>query len=435
MGFPPKVKQQALRLSARHCCVCHRYKGIKMEVHHLIQEADGGLNTLDNAIPLCFDCHSDAGHFNNRHPKGSKFSIPELINSRDEWYSFVRKNSITEKLLISEHVQTTYYVLHTLEILEKILNNDLSSVNKFRARTYLASNNISEFWKELLKTHKRDYERNIDQNLVVELRQFSTLEDYQANYKNVTLINKESEDYPYYEAKRDVTWDELLKMDIPNAFLTFLIKTGAEAKDLCTTLLYKNGDSCGGETPTPGYTEYLEIAPLSFVFIGITNVSRKQIKLTALKTNLGLLKLPNFNLLPMEMVLMPLSTATNLVEIDWDRLCLYHIDGDRGEDFSKVLGPIDFKSENVFYLNEKIEPESVIYNDNEGEYEVEIHELNFNNLYSINSYWQCGSCPHLFFKSEGGSQRYIRELLVSSSDKYGEDCFTVPPLVSTVIIY
>ena len=99
MGFPLKIKQKALTLSARHCSVCHRYKGVRMEVHHLIQEADGGPNTLDNAIPVCFDCHSDAGHFNNRHPKGSKFSIPELRKARDSWYKFVRENSIPEKII------------------------------------------------------------------------------------------------------------------------------------------------------------------------------------------------------------------------------------------------------------------------------------------------------------------------------------------------
>ena len=405
-----------------------------MEVHHLIQEADGGSNTLENAIPLCFDCHSDAGHFNNRHPKGSKFSIPELTKSRDNWYNLVSENSIPEKLLISEHLQTSYYVLHTLEILEKTLGNDFSSVNKFRAKTYLASNNISKFWKGLLKVHKQDYKWNIEQKQVVELRQFSTLEEYQDTYCNISLINKESDSYPYYEAKRDVTWDELLKMYNPNSFLTFLSQSGIDAKDMCVSLLHENGETCGGETPVHGYTEYLEIAPLSFVFLGITNVSRKQIKLTSLKTNQESQNLPNFNLQSMEMVLIPLSTAMNLVGIDRDSICLDHRDGDRGEDFSKVLNSIDFEPDNILYLSEQIEPTSITYNDNEGEYEVEIHELDFNNLYSINSYWQCGSCPHLFFKSKDGFQQYSRELLVSSSDKYGEDCFSIPPQISHVII-
>lgn len=434
MGFPLKIKQEALRLSARHCSVCHRYKGVKMEVHHLIQEADGGPNTLDNAISLCFDCHSDAGHFNNRHPKGSKLSIPGLTKSRDSWYKFVSENSIPEKLLISEHVQTSYYVLHTLEILEKTLGNDFSSVNKYRAKTYLPSNDISKFWSGLLKAHKQDYKWNVEQELIVELRQFSTIKEYQDTYNNVSIINKGSDEHPYYEAKRDVNWNELLKMDIPNSFITQLSESGIEAEQICVSLLHKNGDSCGGETPVHGYTEYLEIAPLSFIFLGITNVSRKQIKLNSLKTNNKPQNLPNFNLQPMEMVLMPLSTATNLVGIDRDSICLDHKDGDRGEDFSKVLNTIDFDPDNVLYLGEQVKPRSITYNDNEGKYEIDIHKLDFNNLYSINSYWQCGSCPHLFFKSKDGKQKYSRELLVSSSNKYGDDYFLIPPLISHVII-
>lgn len=434
MGFPTKVKQEALLLSARHCSVCHRYKGVKMEVHHLIQEADGGPNTLDNAIPLCFDCHSDAGHFNNRHPKGSKFSISGLTKSRDSWYKFVSENSIPEKLLISEHIQTSYYVLHTLEILEKTLDNDFSSVNKYKAKTYLPSNDISKFWNGLLKAHKQDYESNIEQELIVKLRQFSTLKEYQDKYINVSIINKGCDEYPYYEAKRDVNWGELLKMDIPKSFITHLSETGIEAKQICVSLLHKNNDSCGGETPDHGYTEYLEIAPLSFIFLGITNVSRKQIKLNLLKTNKKPRILPNFNLKSMEMVLIPLSTAANLVGIDRDSIRLEHKDGERGEDFSKVLYTTDFELDKANYIGKQLKPRSIIYNDNEGEYEIDIHKLDFNNLYSINSYWQCGSCPHLFFKTKDGKQEYSRELLVSSSNKYGDDYFLIPPLVSHVII-
>jgi hypothetical protein len=434
MGFSPKVKEEALKRSARHCSVCHRYKGVKMEVHHLIQEADGGPNTLENAIPLCFDCHSDAGHFNNRHPKGSKLSIPGLTKSRDSWYNFVSENSIPEKLLISEHLQTSYYVLHTLEILETTLANDFSSVNKFRAKTYLPSNDVSKFWSGLLKAHKQDYKSNIEQELIVELRQFATLKEYQNTYKNVSIIDKGSDEYPYYEAKRDVNWAELLKMDIPNSFITQLSQTGIKAAQVCVSLLHKNGDSCGGETPVHGYTEYLEIAPLSFIFLGITNVSRKPIKLNSLATNKEPQNRPNFNLQSMEMVLVPLATAANLVGIDSDSIRLEHRDGDRGEDFSKVLNTIDFEPENLLYVGEQLNPRSVIYNDNEGEYEVDIHKLDFNNLYSINSYWQCGSCPHLFFKTIDSKQEYSRELLVSSSDNYGVDYILIPPLISHVII-
>lgn len=436
MGFPKKVKEEALRLSARHCCVCHRYKGVKMEVHHLVQEADGGENLLSNAIPLCFDCHSDAGHFNNRHPKGSKFSITELIKSRDNWYNYVSENSISEKIIISDQIHTSFFVLDNFEILEKTLNGDFSSINKFRSRIYLATNHISKFWIELLRTHKIDFKSNIEQNKIIEICHFHTLKDYQDTYQNVILLSKESDIYPSYVAKRKVSWEELLKIDIPNSFLTILNNTGINVEEVCISLLHENGESCGGEYPGYGFTEYLEIVPLSFIFMGITNASTltKQIKLNMLKTDTNSLNLPNFSIQKSEMVLVPILTVANLVGIDKDSITFHHKDGDRGEDFSKIFSMIDFSPDKLVYIGDQVKPKSIVYNDNEGEYEVEVHKLDFENLYLINSYWQCGSCPHLFFKTSEGKQRYSRELLVASSNGNGIDEFLVPPLISHVII-
>jgi hypothetical protein len=34
MGFLAKIKEDILVASARHCCVCHRYKVLKIEVHN-----------------------------------------------------------------------------------------------------------------------------------------------------------------------------------------------------------------------------------------------------------------------------------------------------------------------------------------------------------------------------------------------------------------
>ncbi len=77
MAFKKEVKINALVSAARHCCVCHRYKGVKVEVHHILPVAKGGADDAENAIALCFDCHADAGHYNNKHPRGTKFSPEE----------------------------------------------------------------------------------------------------------------------------------------------------------------------------------------------------------------------------------------------------------------------------------------------------------------------------------------------------------------------
>lgn len=86
MPFPRDIRDLALVKSRRRCCVCHEFGGRSVNVHHIVQEADGGANTLDNAICLCLRCHAEAGHFNSRHPLGTKYSPDELKAHRDQWW-------------------------------------------------------------------------------------------------------------------------------------------------------------------------------------------------------------------------------------------------------------------------------------------------------------------------------------------------------------
>lgn len=72
-----------------------------MELHHISMKAGGGRDDKDNCIPLCFDCHAEAGHYNSKHPKGIRYSPSELKKHRDEWYALI-KNLGAEELRLSE---------------------------------------------------------------------------------------------------------------------------------------------------------------------------------------------------------------------------------------------------------------------------------------------------------------------------------------------
>ncbi|MBU1183060.1 MAG: HNH endonuclease [Proteobacteria bacterium] len=89
MSFPTAVKENALLASGRHCCICHRFCGTKIEVHHIKLESEGGTNNHDNAIPLCFNCHADMRSYDSKHPRGTKYSESELKGHRDNWYKKV----------------------------------------------------------------------------------------------------------------------------------------------------------------------------------------------------------------------------------------------------------------------------------------------------------------------------------------------------------
>lgn len=92
MGFPVSVREDALVACGRHCCLCHKFCGIKIEVHHISLVRENGNDTFDNAIPLCFDCHADMRSYDHNHPKGTKYSESELRRHRDGWYEKIRNN-------------------------------------------------------------------------------------------------------------------------------------------------------------------------------------------------------------------------------------------------------------------------------------------------------------------------------------------------------
>ena len=100
MGFPSDVRTKVLIRSARICCLCFKQCGTKIEVHHIVQEADGGPNTEANALPVCFDCHAEVGSYNPRHPKGTKYRDEELRTRRDNVYKLVESGALLALILV-----------------------------------------------------------------------------------------------------------------------------------------------------------------------------------------------------------------------------------------------------------------------------------------------------------------------------------------------
>lgn len=86
MPFPLRIAVQAMIDCGRSCCLCNKYCGTKIECHHITPESEGGEDTYDNCIPLCFDCHEEVGAYNPKHPKGRKFTPEELKGHRNRWY-------------------------------------------------------------------------------------------------------------------------------------------------------------------------------------------------------------------------------------------------------------------------------------------------------------------------------------------------------------
>lgn len=91
--FKEKEKIQRLLWCDRHCCLCEKACGIDIEFAHI--DSKGG-NNIDNAIPVCYECHSKIGMYNLKHPRGNKFRIKEIKTRREQIY-----DKYTRHLIVS----------------------------------------------------------------------------------------------------------------------------------------------------------------------------------------------------------------------------------------------------------------------------------------------------------------------------------------------
>jgi len=102
MPFTESVKREA-REKAHFRCVMCRDRMI-VEVHHIIPEAEGGPNTLDNAAPLCGHCHNVYGN----NPDLRR----QIREARDQWYEICEEHF--------KNPDVTFFVEKLGEMEEKI---------------------------------------------------------------------------------------------------------------------------------------------------------------------------------------------------------------------------------------------------------------------------------------------------------------------------
>src|SRR5713226_4317650 len=92
-GFPREQVNELLKACHRRCCICHRFCGVKMETDHIIPAAEGGPDTIDNAIPVCFECHAEIHAYNDKHPRGRKYRPEELKKHKEQWLDICKSSA------------------------------------------------------------------------------------------------------------------------------------------------------------------------------------------------------------------------------------------------------------------------------------------------------------------------------------------------------
>lgn len=93
MAFSEKVKKEARKLCDGKCVMCK--KEIALEIHHIIPQEENGNDTLDNAAPLCANCHEIYG--------GNPTKRKLIRDLRDNWYERVKEASNNIEELVQLH--------------------------------------------------------------------------------------------------------------------------------------------------------------------------------------------------------------------------------------------------------------------------------------------------------------------------------------------
>lgn len=80
MAFTERVKREVRKKACCRCVVCNKPF---VEIHHIIPQAEGGSDDIDNAVPLCAYCHDILGD----NPAKRK----QLLEMRDIWYKTMER--------------------------------------------------------------------------------------------------------------------------------------------------------------------------------------------------------------------------------------------------------------------------------------------------------------------------------------------------------
>ena len=433
MGFSKKIKDKILVASARHCCVCHRYVGIKIEVHHIIPKEQGGEDTFENAIPLCFDCHSDVGHYNTKHPRGTRFSISELRKHKEKWFNIVSTNSIPQKFENTIHAR--YLITKEFHIIKNISNTDLSGFPIENCLLY--ENQTLDFFRKIFKN--QNY-----RNLVIENALNINPDEYSIKYPNAIIFDKKEDDSIFYYHERIPTVSEINKVCSNDCLTSTLIKNKVEVNKIARVLTSYDGECCGELK----FFELFQLRPLYFKFLILTNLSGDYIKLkelSVLEQNMCLfssedlinketMQFPDVLIEPNQSVVVPLGMFLadfDGIEMPKESTRIRTIEND----YSIVLDhSIHNSAQVVEYFFKNFEPKQLKFEKMNQVFSQDIHVFNFNNLYCLDGFWNCGSCPHLFFEMNDNRLIYKGEIFNNIPKEKEKLIFNIGKSIKQIII-
>jgi len=255
MPFSKRIKNDALVAAGRRCCLCTRFKGVCLEVHHIEPESTGGGNDFDNAIPLCFDCHADVGHYSPEHPRGNRYSAVELRGHRDRLYDQIESGRLPSARSKEEWAYCRYLVCKNFSALSEIVLGDLARTPA--DNPLLVDTPALDEMRHLCDIHGHD-----DRARSIYGASFPNAESYYGQVPNTRdAPDPDCSTYPYFHAVRVPDELEIKRVVGPADPISIrLLHAGAPAEDVSVALGYD--DPCDG-----AFGELYETRPIWATFL------------------------------------------------------------------------------------------------------------------------------------------------------------------------
>lgn len=345
MPFSQIVKAQAVEAAAAHCCVCHRFDAGHTEVHHITPQAKGGSDDFENAIVLCFDCHTWAGHYNSSHPKGFRYS-PELLRSaRNAWYARVAAGPIA-MAPDDVAVHARYLISRDHDVSTRLLAGDLS-VAPIKD-SILAGNEFGKFISEALRLRPHGFRRFPGDR-------FASIENYLMAHSDANCHHSDLDGYAYYDCIRECSQTEFAHRVSEDRLSQLILDQGADTTELCVVAADNN--QCGDGS----ITEIYLTRPTWVVFLALTNITNKPLAFEQVlgrrDTSEGyrplgtpaddsILRMPSCEIAATQTALVPMSLLLGPIEEIGEEQAKVNEFGDTG-DSVEIMNLTEFPSEHL----------------------------------------------------------------------------------------
>jgi len=412
---------------------------VGIEVHHIVQPEDGGDDSLSNSITLCFDCHCAAGHYNSEHPRGNKFSPEELRRHRGDWWEKVKVSGIAD---LSEDNLPDYYVRHLIS-LDNEAAKEIFDQNKKNLPfdfTYLINNQVGKFMKEVLSD---------DLPFT-----WATSESEEGLYWKENSSFENIEDFlkanPEFKGRdnRPLVKEDFDKGGIKSKLLQSCFKEGMPTEEIGN--VHVEVDLCGG----PTVFSYYSLRRPIFIFALIQNKSKEPIILDKLLSRrretvfvepINIME-ANFSLKGIECPPIRIEFGQSVLIPEMVLLSSPHEDDysyffKEYENISREKGQeIRFGSaKNIGNCDYWLVGPCGEINGFEGKVNSKIlsfpvHRFDPNTSFSIARFWNCGSCPHVFFQKSDGQWIYSQEILSRGYNEKDSALIEIPSDIVNLMI-